>query len=172
MITEDIGLVVQAMNDANSSLEGWREVHYLHGHRLEISNRLDNMNKNPEKKYDKYPLIALNEQASKPKRRGSVTDWSLNIAILAETKTEYYSPDRDTNVFKPTLYPIYEMFLKYLRDSGLFFWSGRQEVPLHEPLERKFYGITSKEGNIKHIFNDTLDAIELIDLRVSQIETC
>jgi hypothetical protein len=166
-ITEDIGKVIQAMKDDGI------DVHYLHGHRLEISNRLDKMQKNPDKKYDKYPLIAFNEQyGALPVRRGSVTDWTLNIAILAETRKEYYSPDRDENVFKPTLWPLYEEFMKYLRESGLFFWSGRQEAPPHKPVPRKFFGITSNEGNVKYIFNDPLDAVELIELKLSQLKHC
>ena len=166
MITEDIGAVIEAMQDAGI------DVHYIHGHRLEMSNRLDKMNKNPDKKYEKYPLIALNEMASVPERRGSITTWRLNIAILAKTKPEYYSPDRDENVFKPTLYPLYEQFLTYLKNSGLFFWPGAQSAPPHRPFERKYYGISSKEGNVKYIFNDPLDGIELIDLRVSQLKEC
>jgi hypothetical protein len=172
-ISEKIGAVVDAMNAANSTTVGWKTVQYLPGHRLEISNRLDAQNKNPAKKYDKFPLIAFNEQyGSFPKRRGSITDWTLNIAILAETKSNYHSEERDENVFRPILYPLYEEFLKYLRESGYFFWSGRQSAPPHDPVPRKFFGITSKEGNVKYIFNDTLDAIELIDLKLSEFKNC
>jgi hypothetical protein len=163
-ITEDIGTIVTAMK--NDGID----VHYLAGHRLEISSRLDKMVKNPEKKYEKYPLIAFNEQYKTiPVRRGTVIDWTLNIAILAKTKKEYYSEDRETNVFKPTLDPLYDSFIEYLVKSGLFFWTGRQAAPPHRPVKRKYFGITSPEGNVRYIFNDPLDAIELVDLKVSQI---
>lgn len=165
-ITDAIGQVVDLMKADDI------EVYYLHGHRLEISNRLDKMDKHKEKKYEKFPLIAFNEMNATPVRRGSLTEWTLNIAILAKTKDEYYSPDRDELVFKPILYPLYDEFIKYIGLSGLFMWDGRQDAPPHRPFNRKFFGISEKEGNVKYIFNEPLDGIELIDFKLTTLKNC
>lgn len=165
-IAEDIGTVVTLMQD------GSEIPYYLYGHRLEISNRLSKKELSKVEKYKKYPLIALNEMHNPlPKRRGNVYDWRLNIAILAPTKVEYYSQDREEKVFQPTLDPLYESFITQIRNSGLFFWSGLQDAPPHEVVRRKFFGIPDKEGNIKFIFPDFLDAIEILNLELSQ-EIC
>jgi hypothetical protein len=161
-ITEQIGTVVATMRN------GGETPYYLFGHRLEISNRLVKKDSDSVEKYKKYPLVAFNEQYNTlPERRGNVLDWTLNIAILAPTKKEYWSKDRDINVFVPVLDPLYEDFLVKIRQSGLFFWTGDQDAPPHSAVRRKFFGITSNEGNVKYIFNDPLDAVELINLKLS-----
>lgn len=165
-IENNIRTVVESIQDDNGS------PFYLQGHKLEMSNRLSKKERNRAEKFRKYPLIAFNEMHNPlPERRGNVVDWRLNIAILARTKPEYWSEDRDSEVFEPILEPLYDKFIKALRDSGLFFWSGEQDAPPHEVVKRKYYGVTSPNGNKRFIFPDPLDAIELIDLELSQ-EIC
>lgn len=182
-IVDDIGAVVERMRGLDSAdygagmatyLEGKNMTaanqalapFYMYGHRLEISNRLKDKNADSVYKYQKYPLIALRLDIAEPYVNG-ITELNLNIAILCFTQKGWNAEERMENIFKPVLYPMYYRFLKELRKSGLFFWQG-DSVPQHTKIDRPFWGIESTEGNTKYIFNDPLDAIEIVDLKIKK----
>jgi len=181
-IVDDIGSVVNRMrgldseygaamvtyldNEAITSANRLLMPFYMYGHRLEISRELLKKNQDKTYKYQKYPLIALRMDISEPYSEG-ITELSLNIAILCFTDKNWNAEDRMTNVFKPVLYPLYERFMKELRTSGLFYWQG-SELPDHTKIDRPYWGIESTEGNTKNIFNDPLDAIEIVDLKLKK----
>lgn len=186
-VVDDIGTVVNSMRPLDNSYGngmidyltsiGQNENNdlkpfYMYGHRLEISNRLLDKDKDMVYKYQKYPLIAL--RMDFPERVvDGMWQYTLNLAILTYTEKNYNAEERYTNVFKPVLYPLYERFLKVVRESGLFTWPGDQEYIPHTKYDRPFWGISEREGNSKNIFNDPLDAIELVDLKLNQrIKNC
>lgn len=145
--------------------------YYMYGHRKEIANRLNLKGKDSTEKFKKYPLIAL--RLDIPERVvGKVSHYTLNLAIIHATKIKYLAEDRYTNVFKPILYPIYELFFEELRNSGGFWWTGNQDRPEHTKIDRPYYGTPNTEGNSKSIFTDPLDAIEIVDLRISKYHKC
>jgi hypothetical protein len=177
-IVDDIGKVVEAMRGAVFTDEFGPEFvakeipYYKYGHRVEISRILDEMNRNPTQQNKKYPLVALRLDTTEEISNG-IWHFNLNIAIVNYTKQEYNAAQRYDQVFKPVLYPLYLRFLEALKQSGLFFWPGDQAFPPHKKIDRLFWGTTGAEGNIKKIFNDPLDAIELIDLKLNQeLKTC
>ncbi len=146
--------------------------YYLYGHRTEISDRLLEKDQDKVQKYKKYPLIALKLDTPETVNEG-LWHYDLNIAILAYTDKNYNTEERYTNVFKPVLYPLYESFLKELRNAGMFMWPDEQEFPPHVKIDRPYWGTESKEGNVKQFFNDPLDAIELVNLKFSKrIKNC
>jgi hypothetical protein len=102
--------------------------------------------------------------------RGIMVDYQLNLAILSHTDKNYTSEERMEKVFKPVLYPLYEKFLKALYNSGLFGWDRRTlEVPSHTKIDRPYWGTQSATGNnLRNTFSDPLDAIEILNLRVTQ----
>jgi len=180
-IVDDIGTVVEAMRpldvsygqdlldymaakQANTGLTD--APFYMYGHRLEIANRLLEKDADKTNKFKKYPLIALRMDIAETVR-GNVVDYNLNIAILSYTDSNYNAEERYTNIFRPVLYPLYERFFEELKASGLFMWTGNQAKPLHTKFDRPFWGTPSAEANQKQIFNDPLDAIEIIDLKIS-----
>jgi hypothetical protein len=67
---------------------------------------------------------------------------------------------------------MYESFLTELNDSGLFEWPGFQIRPTHVKIDRPFWGTEGKEGNTAYIFDDPLDAIEILDLKINQTIKC
>lgn len=144
---------------------------YMYGHRLEISNRLLEKDKDRVYKYQKYPLIALRMDIPEP-YIGGMYNYRLNIAILTLTEKEYNAEQRMTNVIKPVLAPLYDRFVKELWHVGLFTWTGDQRIPPHTPIIRPYWGTAQAEGNVKHIFNDPLDAIELINLEIKSTKKC
>jgi hypothetical protein len=183
VITDNIGAVVAKMRDNSwdaifgQAFNGLAPF-YMFGHRLEIANRLKEMELDKVYKYQKYPLIALRidvPEGYTADSKGYVS-YSLNIAILAFTKDNIYSDQRMTEVFKPKLHPLYERFLTELKNSGLFQWDGfPNERPPHTKIDRPFWGTAyspPKEGTEKYIFEDPLDAVELVDLKIRSKIKC
>lgn len=173
LIVDDIGTVVAAMRDLvipDPNAEGAGSPYYLYGHRREIDNRLLEKNEDMVYKFQKYPLIALACPVME-EIIGDMTEFRLNIAILAFTETGYNAEERTENVFKPVLYPLYEKFLVELRNSGLFSWPGEQGRPPHKKVDRYYWGTQFSEGTQTSIFTDPLDAIEIIDLKIRKLTT-
>jgi len=166
IIVDDIGTVVAAMQTGGVP-------YYMYGHRLEISNRLTEKGKGKSLKYQKYPLVALRMDFAED-LEGDVIHLKLNIAFIASTEKEYTTEQRYNNVFKPVLYPLYESFLEKLRFSGLFTWPAADGLnPRHTKFDRPFWGtIQGIEGTDKYIFNDPLDAIEIVDLQINKNIKC
>jgi len=161
-IVDDIGRVVELMRVVPSETP-----YYMYGHRLEISNRLLQKDKDKDEKFKKYPLVALRLDISELVE-ADMTHYKLNIAILAFTKMNYNTEQRYEFIFKPTLQPLYEKFLQSLIGSKLFMWNSGFRYPRHTKIDRPFYGISELERNTKHIFNDPLDAIEILDLELTR----
>lgn len=179
-VVDDIGKVVQSMRNGGSfdkyfddTFVGSGTPYYMFGHKQEISNRLLAMSNDPGKKAKKYPMVALRldftEDVSQAMWRST-----LNIIIVAYTKPNYNAEERYANVFKPVLYPLYESFLKQLNFSGLFSWDQKLEeiYPPHTKVDRPYWGTPSPEANIANIFNDPLDAVEILNLKLNQRLKC
>jgi hypothetical protein len=158
-IVEQIGSIVTAMQD----LEG--KPYYMYGHRVEINERLLKKNDDKVFKYQKYPLIALRWETPEDVSNGMV-DYNLNIVFLYSTEKKNTAEQRHENVIKPILTPLYEQFLIELKRSGLFQWEGDQKTPPHTKLDRPYLGVSQENGNIKNIFSDPLDGIEITNLRI------
>jgi hypothetical protein len=159
VIVDEIGEVVARMRGTGDI------PYYLYGHRLEIANRLIEKDKDRVAMLQKYPLVALRQDIEEQYSNGIVT-YTLNMAILEYTDKNYTAEQRYANVFKPILYPLYELLIKSLRES--FFWPAWQNVPPHTKIDRPFWGVAQQEKNTKPIFNDPLDAIELVSLKISK----
>jgi hypothetical protein len=176
-LVDDIGAVVTSVRNQSQKL--WLSdpsavsttPYYMYGHRLEINNRLVQKSKG-DFKYQLYPLIALRMDFEEDIDNGLIK-YNLNLAILNRTEKNYNAEERYTNVFKPILYPLYEAFMDKLKKAGIFQWDGNYTLPPHTKIDRPYYGTSSEEQNVKNIFSDTLDAIEIIGLKLSQrIKRC
>lgn len=165
LVVEDIGRVVNAMRDLESETPD--VPFYMYGHRLEIANRLLLKDKDKDEKNRKYPLIALRLDIAE-RVEGDMLHYRLNLAILAFTKMNYNAEQRYEFVFKPILYPLYEGFLNALKTAHIFTWPSQYREPKHTKIDRPYYGVSELERNVKHIFNDPLDGIEIVDLEISK----
>ena len=177
-IVSDIGTVVSKVREkwisadstlitadsSNLTADGASAPYYMYGHKLEVANRLLKKNQ----KFQKYPLVFLAMDFPEVKEAG-ILKCTLNIGLIEFTKKEYNAQDRYTNVFEPVLYPLYRKFLDELFKSD-FFWDGKddQQVPPHTKIDRPFWGTEGQQKNDKYIFNDALDCIELVGLKLNQ----
>lgn len=185
-IGDDIGKVVQALRTGSlNSRKEWipgafvdyeEDVviiapFFMYGHRLEISNRLTQKDQDPEQEQKKYPLIGLGLDIIETVR-GVVTDYSVNMIIATFTDKNLNAEERSEQVLKPVLEPLYENFMQAFKDSGLFMWDSQlaQDKPPHNKIFRPYWGTAGTEGNVKNIFNDPIDAIEITNMKFSQIQ--
>lgn len=162
-----ITLEITTSTPSNSGSYKSIEPYYLFGHRIDIANRLLDKDQDNVFKYQKYPLIALRLPLTQEVMNDDVNCAVVNIAIMECTEKNYTSEERYDNVIKPVLSPIYERFLLAIENSPYISLVG---TPQHKRIDRLFWGTEQKEGNVKYIFNDPLDAIELIDLKLNIIE--
>jgi len=171
-IVDDIGKVVQFLRSGSYSAYDFNDnngsPYYMYGHRLEISNQLSELSQRPKGQLKKYPLIALNTMSITPNIRGNVWDFNLNIVIGINVDLNKSSEQREAEIFKPILLPLYDAFKDAFSDSPLGFMWQDLDFPPHTPMIKYFWGTEDKEGAMKNIFNETMCAIEIVNLKFSK----
>jgi hypothetical protein len=146
--------------------------YYHYGHPLEIANELIAKDRDRVTKHQKYPMVALRMDTPEPPISGLVK-YNLNILICTITDVTWTTRQRIEYNFRPVLKPLYERFLLELGRVGLFTFTGNDKrVPLHTPILHPFWGEAEKQGNVKYIFNDPIDCIELVDLELNRTKNC
>jgi hypothetical protein len=143
---------------------------YLYGYEWEINNRLLQRHTDREMVFKRYPLVALRLPAPRSVV-GNVQEYTINLAIMTLAKRDMNSEERTNLVYKPVLYPLVTMFFKALRQSGLFTWSGRP-VPPHDQIDRMYYGRGSGDKREANVFSDPIDAVEIMNLKISSQIKC
>ena len=134
--------------------------YYEYGHPLEISNTLLKRDKQEAPySYNKYPLIVLFTDIE-IKKKDDVS--KLFITILNKSNESYSSEQRYDNNILPILYPLYERLILGIQKSNYF--RGTNPNVDQTLRERPFWGSSSKYGNVKNIFNDPLDALEMSNI--------
>ena len=165
-VFEDIVDAVRA--DTDNPCTDTDEPFYMHGHPLEVINLLAKKDRSKTHKFNKYPLIALFQDFAEtigedPKIQSTAT---LNIIIATQTSPDYTAAQRYDNTFKTILYPLYELLLKHIQQSG-WFHNVSQGIYEHTKYDRLFWGRQGLQGNDGLIFMDHIDAIEITDLSLA-----
>ena len=181
VIVDEIESVVDLVRENSTDLtfdetfSGPGAPFFMPGHLREIANNLLDMDEDKVAKYRKYPLFALNTDIQELVE-GGIVSYNLNIAILAYTDPNYTTRERLEKVFKATLYPLYDRFMEQLEIQG-FFWEGEFESFPHTKIDRFFWGTEQRlngnhNANVGYPFNDPLDAIEIVNLKIKKYMTC
>lgn len=164
-----IGLVVARMRTLPTD-----PPYYLFGKRKYVDGILLEMDQSKVRKYTKYPMIALRFEIDE-----DVIDarqFNLNIVIATLSKVEYRIEERYERNIDPILEPLYQSFMKALRDSGLFMWPLTGNLngwPPHTRTDQPYWGAGGLEDNEQNVFSDTIDAIEISELKINLInKTC
>jgi hypothetical protein len=70
------------------------------------------------------------------------------------------------------LYPLYVQFMETLPEFG-FFWENISELPPHTKVDRPYWGTPEGDNrNSATTFNDPLDGIEIVNLRIKRNLFC
>lgn len=155
-------------------ISGAGAVQYMHGHPLEIINRLKQKDKGQLARFNKYPLIALFQdfpEDSTGSNIGIESEATLHLIIAKGTKREHIASERYEYNFIPFLYPIYEEFLRQVvADKSIQVYS--VDKLQRQKWDRLYWGRSGLYGNEGNIFNDYLDVIEIKNLKLKIIKTC
>lgn len=146
-------------------------VHYDYGHYNDIRERLVTKGKTGDK--SRYPLVALFEDFRVTHRQPGITGIAnLKLIIVHISEKGITREKRETAVFRPVLYPIYNELLKQIKLSGKFMLFVAGEVP-HDQINRPHWGDpelykgNTASVNVSYIFNDILDGIELTNMNLT-----
>lgn len=170
-IINDIGMVIQAMRDNvfTNTYDPTSNVppFFFNGRRKEVVNKVSDLEKFNSVKV--FPMIALNGDYQYT-RRGTLIDYKLNLLIAVSTTSELSTEEREANNYIPILYPAYEKFIDYFGKIGLFMWDASTDLksPPHQPINRYYYGTNDSDGNLKNMFNEPVDAIELVNFEFTR----
>jgi hypothetical protein len=173
-VVDIIGDVVRATSARVQQKHGF-EVFYQHGHIREISQTLQSYSATSEFRSRKYPAVfLLQDFAERVGAKYGEVGVRLMLLIVAESGSEYRSPERYEKVFKPVLYPIYGELMRQIGKDA------RLSVPYggapHDKVDRLFLSSALVEHTTKGealLFNDHLDAIEVSGLELSiQADQC
>lgn len=157
-------IVTSVQDDTDNALAA-DEPFYMHGHPLEIINTLAQKDKHDTEKFNKYPLIALFQDFTETMGESHFIRSSavLNLVIVNVTSPDWTAADRYDNNFRTVLYPLYDLLIKHIVESG-FFHNVDSGLVDHEKIDRLYWGRSGLYGNESNIFNDRIDAIEIQDL--------
>ncbi len=137
--------------------------YYEHGHPIEIINTLkEKSNSGNDLKFKKFPLIILLEDfKAKGAENIFIFQAKLNFVIVTNTSKDYKASHRYTNSFDQVLTPLYKLFMKHtLKSVKLHKQKGAIQ---HNPINRLYWGRKGLYGNEGNIFDDYIDAIEIMD---------
>lgn len=140
-------------------------IDYQFGHAIELIQTLSQMDRSPQMKRIKYPLIYLVQDFTefRGKTAGIYATTKLDIIIAHQTDPNYKMPNRMDYVFRPVLYPIYYALLDGLATHGLVNES-TQDLMQHGKTDRSYWGKVSVGGNESNKINDYVDAMEISNL--------
>jgi hypothetical protein len=164
VIEDNIGAVVAKMRTLQGV--GVTTPEYMYGHIPEINTRLQLKQTDPVNRDKKYPLVILRLDAVSDVV-GDMVKYNLNLAIVNRTDQNYNAEQRLERVFKPILYPLFELFFEALQKSPLFMWPGDLRYPPHTKIDRYYWGTQSGAVNVKNIMSDPIDAIEIQNLKIN-----
>lgn len=150
-----------------------RQISFFWAHPLEIVNTLQELSKNPDLMFEKFPCIMLYTDI--PVNIGGSGDFDtcrLNIIIANRTMPNYRASDREVQNFEPILRPIYRMFLMELHRSTVFQVQDIAIGAKHTYIERFYWGKQGINGNEANTGVDYVDAIQLQDLQLTLSNQC
>lgn len=172
--TDIFANVVEKTNEliqADSSLTELSgvDVIYEYGTLIELQTRIKIKD---DRASQKYPLIWLVwERPNNQKQfRGSLSSLSYNVSplvfIIAKTNEDYTSSERNENIFKPLLMPIYEkLLIAITRNRNINIGTNID----HDEYEHYFWGM---DDDGRTILSDINDAIELKLIDINIIDKC
>jgi hypothetical protein len=111
----------------------------------------------------------LKEKSGTDKCFYSVPEINLIIATLTDPNID--ADTRYANNFFTTLYPLYNSLLSAIHYSRYFRTYSPKTIE-HTKINRLYWGKSGEFANVKNIFGDWLDAIEINNIQLIVEESC
>jgi hypothetical protein len=137
--------------------------YFMHGHFLEMVNTLTEKGLSREWKSKKFPCIMLIQDFEENVSKDIATA-TIRVIIATYTESDIKAASRYDLTFKPTLYPLADLFLSELARSR----SINQSSFEYSKYDRLYWG-DNEEANMA---NDYVDAIEIDKLKINILKTC
>lgn len=141
--------------------------YFMHGHIVEIVQRLKEKDESDKYRFQKYPLIVLVEdymQRIRPEYEDGIhSEVTCRVIIMNLSDPDWYASDRYANNFVPVLYPLYVDFMNALIKADWHEAPLNEMIP-HNPINRLAWGRQDIYGNEADVGNDHIDAIDIEDL--------
>ena len=133
---------------------GGSAVFFDYGNYIELANKLSLKNRNNQK----YPLFALIQDVTETETSedGVYKIYDFNMIIAYNTRQDYTTQERLTNIFKPILQPLYRDLIEEIKSSNYFVID--REFIDHTKTNRYFLGSETPNQNR---LNDYVDVIEI-----------
>jgi hypothetical protein len=145
-----------------------KDIFFMQGNGVEITNKLQSLTNGVTTKDKKYPLIWLFRDLKETliaSKNGFDVSCRAKIVILSLTKIDYDSDKRESENFKKVLRPIFNYFIESITKSTDFGMPKLEELKI-EKYERFYWG----SSQVQQKTNDPVDAIEMdINLVVKNI---
>jgi hypothetical protein len=155
---------IEAATGLDFAGSSWKALarYYEHGHPIDITNKLMELNSG-NYNYRKYPLIVLLQEFDEVKdvdRDGLYSIANPDIVIVNLTGKNIHVEDRYDLNFRTVLYPLYNSFLKQMSKCKYFLTKGNA-VFSHTVREAPYYGTEGSSGNTANGFTDQLDGLKI-----------
>lgn len=140
-------------------------VHYDYGHYTDIRERLVTLGKvTPAEKYPR--IVLFEDHRVRHGDEGLTGIMDLKLIILYPSRNDITRQQRETGVFRPILYPIYQEFLRQLYLSGKFNIYDVTKIQ-HDQINRPHWGDPGLYKNEGYLLGDILDGIEIANLQLT-----
>jgi hypothetical protein len=164
--------VIQANETAVFGETNIQQIGYSKSSFDELIETLSQKDGSSSERFNKYPLIHLVRDFSEERGEllGVYAGVSLNLVIIHQTQMTYKITDRENQVFKPVLYPIYYELINQLEKSRWTLDTG-DDCLRHRKTDRAFWGNRNLTGQANKL-NDYVDAIEVQNLQLKINYSC
>lgn len=115
-----------------------------------------------------FPLVwlVMKFHEDRGKDFGIYADVTCRLIIAMPTKTEYTQAERDEEVFKPRLIPIYEELMNQIFEESRLSVDGPNKIK-HTRILQPYWGGGDVNGlDNKNLFENYIDAIDVQNLQL------
>lgn len=145
-----------------------KAINFEAGNEVQVTRQQTLKEQGTASKYLKYPLVWLVTPFTVDHNgAGQQEAQDIKIIIAERTETELTTLQRETQIFKPVLIPIYEKLLQLISTSGKFGVLGPASIK-HKHTFFHYWG----KNNEANIFSDFVDVIEIKNLNLIINENC
>lgn len=166
-IVKEIGEVIDAMK--NPVADKTKPPFYFYGHPVQVNRELLALNRNNPKGDTKYPAFIFRLDTPATPENG-YWKFNINIAVVGFSNRTRRTEERIAFI-QSDLWPLWSKFVELLPLYG-FQWTGDLRIPPGTVVERPYHGTKTEDRNTDNAFNDPLDALEVINLKISKQPTC
>lgn len=170
MVAKDKFMATNYVNLPDDLKQCITTVNWLCDHPIQIVKQLQIQSQHPDKKFEKFPLIALfTDVPIYAHKYGDYDGTTLNIVFVMYTNPDFFREQRVLKTFEPFIRPLVDYFFTELVKSSVFSFVDETQDIRGTLWERYYWGKQGTYGNEGVVLSDYVDAaqIENLDLKIN-----